>query len=285
MNRRTFIASAMGTSAAAALSARNAWSDPFPARQNRRIARPGLELYTVRGLMKDDFEGTLAKVAAVGYKEVEFAGYFDHSPKQVRAAIDKHGLTSPSCHISYDVVEKHLPEAIESAKIIGQSYLICPWIDESQRKDAGGWKRAAELFNRAGETCRKSGITFGYHNHNFEFAPDAALGGKMPYDFLLAETDAHLVKMEMDLGWIHVGGQDPLKYFKEYPGRFPLVHVKDFKKDGTMENVGQGEIDWKRIFEHSGEAGIKHYFVENDNAAKPLDDIRVSYEYLAALRF
>ena len=267
-----------------------------------RITRLGLQLYTVRGALKKDFEGTLEKVAAAGYKEVEFAGYFNHPAKEIRAMLDRHGLVSPSEHVDYAVVEKKWPEQLDDAHTLGHSYLVCPWVDEAQRKEADGWKRAVELFNRAGETSQKAGIQFAYHNHAFEFDPSEALAGKMPYDFLLAQTDPKLVQMEMDLCWITVGGQDPLKYFEQYPGRFPLVHVKDWARSspfasdlggakpsaarqGHMTAVGAGNIDWKRIFAQSEKAGIKHYFVENDEPKSPFDDIRASFKYLSALRF
>jgi sugar phosphate isomerase/epimerase len=296
MNRRTFIGTSLaGTFAAAA---KPAW-----AAASHSIDRVGLQLYTVRDAMKTDFEGTIAKVAATGYKEVEFAGYFDHSPKDVRAIIDKNSLAAPSCHVTYDVVEKKWPETLEAAKIVGHRYIICPWIDEKQRAEPGGWMRAAELFNKAGEASNKAGIQFGYHNHSFEFQPAESLGGKLPYDLLLAETDPKLVAMELDLCWINVAGKDPLAYFDKYPGRFPLVHVKDWIKDpnatdtykgatgsavkigGRLADVGQGTIDWKRTFAHSEKAGIKHYFVENDEPKSAFDDIKISYDYLQALRF
>src|SRR5207248_10924240 len=203
MNRRTFI----GTSIAAALTASRT---SLAADTAHHIDSVGVQLYTVRGTMTTDFEGTIAKVAATGYKEVEFAGYFGHSPKDVRAILDKNGLVSPSCHVDYKVVENKWPETLEAAKIVGHSYIICPWIDEKQRADAGGWKRAADLFNKAGEASQKAGIQFGYHNHSFEFQPSKTLGGKLPYDFLLAETDPKLVAMEMDLCWISVAGKDPI---------------------------------------------------------------------------
>src|SRR6266404_452567 len=304
MNRRTFI----GTSIAATLAA--AAEPAWAADATHSIDRIGLQLYTVRDAMKTDFEGTIAKVAATGYKEVEFAGvfdpkggYFGRSPKEVRAILDKNGLAAPSCHAGYDVVEKRWPEALEAAKIVGHSYIICPWIDEKQRAEPGGWKRAAELFNKAGEASKKAGVQFGYHNHSFEFDPAESLGGKLPYDFLLAETDPKLVTMELDLCWISVAGKDPLAYFEKYPGRFPLVHVKDWIKDpnatdsykgatgssvkigGRLADVGQGTIDWKRIFAHSEKAGIKHYFVENDEPKSAFDDIKVSYDYLHNLQF
>jgi sugar phosphate isomerase/epimerase len=292
MNRRTFI----GTSIAAAVAAsRPAWTA-----ETHHIDRVGLQLYTVRDLLKQDFEGTIAKVAQIGYKEVEFAGYFGKSPQEVRKILDSNKVSSPSEHVSYDIVQNKWPETLEAAHVIGQTFIVCPWVEVSQRKEADGWKRAAETFNRAGEASQKAGIQFAYHNHAFEFEPSETLGGKLPYDFLLAETDPKLVKMELDLCWITVGGQDPVKYFDRYPGRFPLVHVKDWttkgpggsdyggatgesRKPGHMTDVGQGEIDWKRIFAQSGKAGVQHYFVENDEPKSPFEDIKISYDYLAKL--
>jgi len=296
MDRRTFLQTSIATTIASSFSLR-----AFAA--ERKIDRIGLQLYTVRDAMKTDFEGTISKVAATGYKEVEFAGYFDHAPKDVRAILDKNGLAAPSAHVSYDLVEKKWPETLDAAKIVGHSYVICPWIDEKQRKEPGGWKRAADLFNRAGEASQKVGVQFGYHNHSFEFEPADSLGGKLPYDFFLAELDPKLVTMELDLCWISVAGKDPLTYFEKYPGRFPLVHVKDFVKDpaaassfsgatgpsvkftGRLADVGQGSIDWKRIFAQSEKAGIKHYFVENDEPKSAFDDIKISYDYLHNLQF
>src|SRR6266566_1461566 len=277
MDRRTFL----GTMTAATLLTRRLGF----AADDRKIEKIGLQLYTVRDLMKQDFDGTLAKVAAIGYKEVEFAGYFDHSPKDVRAAVDRRGLTAPSAHIDYKSLGEKFPKVIEAAKVVGHEYLVNPWIDEEIRKQPDGWKHAAETFNRAGEVSQKAGIQFAYHNHTFEFVKDQALGGKLPYDVLLAETDPKLVQMEMDLCWITEGGQDPLVYFDRYPGRFPLVHVKDMTKDHQMTEVGSGAIDWRRIFAQSEKAGMQNYFVEHDEPRGPFDSILTSYEFLRKLRF
>jgi sugar phosphate isomerase/epimerase len=296
MKRRTFIETSVA--AAALYAARPSWA----AETTHEIKRVGLQLYTVRGVLKTDFDGTIAKVAATGYKEVEFAeDYGGHSPKDLRALLDKDGLTAPSAHIRYDLIEHKWPETLDAAHLIGYEYIVCPWIDEKQR-NADGWKRVVELFNKAGEASHKAGIQFCYHNHSFEFSPVEGLDGKSAYEYLLTETDPNLVKMEMDLCWISVAGQDPVSYFDKYPGRFPMVHVKDYVNDpnatssyagatgsvvfkGRLADVGKGTIDWKRILAHSDTAGIKHYFVENDDAKNPFEDIKISYDYLAALRF
>jgi sugar phosphate isomerase/epimerase len=295
MNRRTFLETSIAT---AVLTSRP--SKSFAA--THQIEKVGVQLYSVRDLMKSDFEGTISKVAAIGYKEVEFAGLFNHSPKDVRAILDKDGLTAPSSHVGYDIVESHWPETIEAAKIMGQSYIVCPWIPDDARKQPDGYKRIADVFNKAGEASNKAGINFAYHNHTWEFQPSPLLGGKRPYDFLLDSTDPKFCNMEMDLCWIVVAGQDPVSYFNRYPGRFPLVHVKDMKKlpkpsddntvltkldtlEADMTDVGSGVIDWKRIFSNADKAGIKHFIVENDWPKDALASLTNSYTYLSKLRF
>jgi sugar phosphate isomerase/epimerase len=291
MNRRRFLETATTVTAATLLTSRLGW-----AAGDHKIEKVGLQLYTVRDLMKADFDGTIAKVAQIGYKEVEFAGYFGRTGQQVRAAVDKNGLSAISTHVQYDELDEKFPSVIETSKTIGMKYIVCPWIPEELRKSPDVWKQAAAKFNHCGEESKKAGIQFAYHNHWFEFLP---VNGKLPYDELLKECDANLVKMEMDLCWITAAGGDPLKYFNMYPGRFPLVHVKDLKKLPTitaggsqnfgdtvdLTSVGNGVIDWKRIFAQSDKAGIKHYIVEHDKPENPFESITKSYDYLEKLRF
>ena len=259
------------------------------AADKHRIEKIGLELYTVRAAIKKDFNGTLARVASIGYKEVELAGYFenmsrwDPEPKEARRILDSHGLAAPATHVPYTTLApENWPKAVEASAILGHQYIVNPSIDRSLAKTVDGWKQAAETFNRAATESAKSGIQFGYHNHVEEFK---TIDGKLPYDILLSETDPKLVKMEMDLGWAHEAGADPLQYFAKYPGRFPLVHVKDFTKSRQMTDVGTGEIDWKAIFAKAKLGGIKHYFVEFDNPKDPFASIQASYTYLEKLRF
>lgn len=292
LNRRAFLQTTAAVTASTLLTRGTSW-----AAGDHKIEKIGVQLYTARDLMKTDFDGTLAKVASIGYKEVEFAGYFNHTPQQVRAALDKNGITSPACHVDYaSLAPDKWQEQIASAKVIGQDYIVNPWIPEELRKNEDDWKRAADTFNRAGEASEKEGVQFAYHNHWFEFLP---VNGKLPYDMLLEQCDPNLVKMEMDLCWITVAGGDPIKYFNRYPGRFPLVHVKDVKKlpkitTGGPQNfgdtvdlteVGSGIINWKRIFAQSEKAGIKHYIVEHDHPADAFQSITVSYQYLKNLRW
>ncbi len=297
ITRRAFLTQ-MGASTLIPAAARAA-DVGAPKRQRReggRIERLGLQLYTVRTEMTKDFEGTLAQVAQAGYQEVEFAGYFDQDPKNVRAILDRHKLTAPSAHIDYSTVETKLDRAIDAAGTIGHRFLVNPWLDEEMRKQPDIWQRVAATFNKAGELCRKAGLQFAYHNHHFEFVP---VNGVTPFDLLLKECDPNLVTMELDLCWITVARQDPLTYFQRYPGRFPLVHVKGLKKvpEGqppvpfeqaipNITEVGTNDvIDWKRIFAKSSQAGIRHYFVEHDAPASPFESIRASAGYLHQLRF
>jgi sugar phosphate isomerase/epimerase len=288
IDRRTFI----GTMGAALLAARRASA--------ASITRLGAQLYTARTEMQKDFDGTLAKVAAIGYKEVEFAGYFNQTPPQVRDALKGHGLASPSAHIDYaSLTGDKWARALDAAGVIGHTYLINAWVDEPIRKEPDAWKRIAETYNSAAAASKRAGIQFAYHNHNFEFGPRTDLNGKLPIDYLLETCDPALVKIELDLCWIASTGKDPLDYFRRYPGRFPLVHVKGLKKipvDGAatpiasvlpeVTEVGHDDVvDWKRIFAQSGQAGIQHYFVEHDQPKDPFESLKASYDYVSRLQF
>ena len=301
MNRRTFLGTAATASAATLLANKFSW-----AAADHKVGRIGVQLYTVRDAIAKDFDGSLAKVATAGYKEVELAGfsfdngevkYFGKTPAEMRTALDHHGLAAPSTHVNYKcLAPENFPKVLEASKVIGHQYIVNPWIEEDVRKQPDGWKRVTETFNRVGEDSKKAGFQFGYHNHWFEFLP---VDGVLPYDILLKGCDANLVKMEMDLCWITAAGADPVKYFDQYPGRFPLVHVKDLKKippisTGGAQNfgdtvdlteVGSGIIDWKRLFSHADKAGIKIYIVEHDHPKSPFDSITTSHEYLEKLRW
>ena len=289
LDRRTF----MTTMGAALLAMRRAIAASIP--------RVGMQLYTVRTELEKDFDATLAKVAAIGYKEVEFAGYYNHTPQEVRDTLKRHALAAPSAHVDYgSLTGDKWAKAIENAHTIGHTYLVNAWVDESIRKEPDAWKHIAETYNQAAAVSKKAGIQFAYHNHNFEFAPRKDAGGKLPYDILLESCDSALVKMELDLCWISAAGKDPLEYFRRYPGRFPLVHVKGLKKvpastgddpvpiDRVLPDiteVGHDDvIDWKRIFAQSRAAGIRHYFVEHDVPKDPFASLKASYDYVSQLQ-
>jgi len=251
----------------------------------KKLSSIGVQLYTVRDEMAKDFEGSLEKVAAVGYKEVEFAGYYDKSPKDVRAALDRYGLAAPSVHTPLADIQTKLDQRIETAKAVGHQFMICPYLEDKDRRTLDDYKRHAETFNRAGEACRKAGIQFGYHNHNFEFE---AKDGKLPYDLLLEETDKDLVKMELDIYWISKAGQDPIAYLGKHKDRFAMFHVKEMDKTPNrgITEVGRGVIDFKSVFAKAPKGAIKHYFVEQDTCpGSPFDSIKISFDYLKQLEF
>ena len=246
-----------------------------------RIKKVGVQLYTIRDAITEDLDGSLARVAAIGYREVELAGYRSHTVREFKASIDRHGLSAPSGHVAMERVRDDLPRVLDEAHLLGHRFVVCPNIpDESAGLD--GYRRAADVLNHAGEIAGRSGISIGYHNHGTELAP---INGVRPYDVMLDRTEPALVAMEMDIFWLVTGGGDPLAYFTKYPGRFRMVHVKDM--DGTaartMTDVGKGVIDWRRIFAQSRKAGIEHYFVEHDEARDPFASIAASYEYLRTL--
>ena len=249
-------------------------------RDTAHLGTLGLELYTVRTLMQRDVEGTLAAVAAIGIREVEFAGYFDRTPAALRRTLQDLGLSSPSAHVPLEPDATSWARVLDAANGVGHRYVVIPEMDGRWRRTLDDWRRACELLGRAAEQARAAGLAFAYHNHDVEFQ---ALQGRIPYDVLLETTDPELVRCQLDLYWIRKGGQNPLPYFRRWPGRFPMVHVKDMTPDGRMADVGAGAIDWGAIFAHRAEAGIEHYFIEHDEPADPLASVRASYHYLSRL--
>ena len=245
----------------------------------RRLERIGLQLYTVRTLMEQDVPRTLEQVAEIGYREVEFAGYYNYTPQELHQMLENLGLSAPATHVPYQALEENLEATLEAAQVLGHRYVVVPWLPPEQRQTLDDYRRWAERFNRWGEACKAAGVQFAYHNHDFEFA---RLDDQVPYDVLLAETDPELVKMELDLYWITYAGHDPLAYLQQHPERFPLCHVKDMTAERQMTDVGQGTIDFAKIF---AQAQFQHYFVEHDQPEDPLASIRRSYEYLSQLTF
>ncbi len=239
---------------------------------------PGLQLYTLRDLMAQSVADTLKLVAGVGYTQLEFAGYYDQSPKQLKKIMDSEGLNSPSCHVPLDVMQKDLDKVIEQALVMGHTYLVLPYLMDTDRKTIDQYKALAAFLNKAGEKIRSAGMQLTYHNHDFEFIK---LSGEVPYDVLLNETDAKLVQMELDLYWVVKAGLNPLDLFARQPGRFPLWHVKDMDKAGGFADVGKGVIDFKPIFAKANVAGLRHAFVERDQTDNRVETIRQGFSALS----
>jgi len=263
------------------------------------VASPviGLQLYTVRDAMTKDPMGTLAKVAQIGYNSIENATYtgsekfYGMEALTYKKVLTENGLVANSGHYRLgEEMEKGAPvqgtilhdwqKAVDDASTVGLKYMVCAYLSAQERGDLDHYKKLAEVFNKAAETCKKSGIQFCYHNHDFEFQNQ---DGVFPYDILLEKTDKDLVKMEVDLYWIKKAGQDPLALFQKHPGRFPLWHVKDMSKeaDQSFAEVGSGIIDFKTIFQHKDQAGMKFFFVEQDKCpGSPFDSITHSYNFI-----
>lgn len=287
MNRRNFVKTVAGASAGIGFLSGCTSEGQEP--EERRLHTLGLQLYTVRELMKEDPIQTLRDVAAIGYDEVEFAGYHGVETGDLRKILDDLGMTTPSAHWmpsmftgGIEPIAAELSEALEDAQTMGHEYLVLPWIDDNDSLTMNDYRAIADTCNQIGEQCRQAGIQLAYHNHAFEFR---AIDGILPMDLLLSETDADLMQWEMDFFWVVDGGQQPLEYIERQAGRISLCHVKDRSASGEMVDVGKGTIDFARIFARSGLAGLQHYFVEHDNPADPMETIRASFGHLTQLKY
>jgi len=257
----------------------------------------GLQLYTVRDAMQKDPSATLAQVSKIGYNSVEGATYtgsqkfYGMEAAEFSRVLKQNGLIMPSSHYRLgeektngETVKGTLmtdwDKAVDDAAAVGVKYMVCAYLSDSERGGLDHYKKVAEQLNKAGERCKKSGIQLCYHNHNFEFVKQ---DNKFPYDVLLDDTDKNLVKMEMDMYWVTKANQDPIALINKHPGRFPLWHVKDMDKtaEHSFAEVGNGSIDFKKIFKYAEKAGLKYFFVEQDKTpGDPMNSITQSISYI-----
>lgn len=299
-NRRVFIRNGTGLFAGGLLISSMPWS--FLA---HNYPPPGIQLFTFFDVMDKDVEGTLKRIAQIGYVEIESAfskqgGYYGKTPKEFAALLKSLGLKWKSHHVlgapfkmppgakmplgadgkpitipPMRNLKENMQVLIDEAAEGGVEFLVCANTPINTLDDI---KSSIEVLNQTDEACKKAGLHFAYHNHDAEFH---MVDGKTPYQMMLEETK---MKMELDLAWAIKGGQDPVELFKKYPGRFPLWHVKDM--DNTHENilpVGSGTLDFKRIFGESETAGLKYYFAEHDFPKDPWDSVQKTYDYLKDL--
>jgi sugar phosphate isomerase/epimerase len=288
INRKQFIRQAAGLAAGAFLFQES--MAMHAARKRRAI---GLQLYTVRNEIGKDAAGTLKKVAALGFTEVENFGYngkfFGMEPAAYKSMLDGLGLKAPSGHYLWGGATDNPPmgsirngweKAVEDAAAIGQQYMVLAFLFPNERKSLDQYKQVAADLNKAGQLCQKAGIQLCYHNHDFEFQP---VDGQLPFDILLKLTDPGLVKVELDLYWAVRANAAPLDFFRQHPGRVALWHVKDMDKTEkkSFTEVGNGVIDFKPIFKAHEESGMKHFFVEQDQCpGSPFDSISQSIGYI-----
>ncbi|MFA6084997.1 sugar phosphate isomerase/epimerase family protein [Mucilaginibacter sp.] len=243
----------------------------------------GLQLYSVRKDMLADAAGTLKQLAKIGYNEIESAksqkgNYYGLTPKEIKSITGDLGISLVSGHVQID---NDWQKSVDQAAEAGQSYLICSVLPTNGQTVAN-YQRSAEVFQKAAEDCKKAGITFGYHNHEYEFEKE---GEQTLYDVLLDHTDPNLVKMELDLGWVIATGADPQYYFNKYPGRFPLWHLKDMDlKLKQSTEFGKGGVNIKELLGSAKKSGLKHFFVEQEEySGTPLSSVEYDYNYVSKL--
>ncbi len=258
----------------------------------------GLQLYSVREQLPKDYSGVLHKLAALGYREVEAAGFYDHSPLEVKQTMTSAGLRCVSGHYPWPKLSENLDAILDFHTKLGAEYIICAFPGHKSPVDAkqsrifslDDWRWNAEQFNKVGARVKAAGHKFGYHNHTMEFA---AQDGVVPFDELIRLTDPSLVTLEMDCGWVTVGGGDPVAYLHKYPERISMLHVKDFKrvaKPGAPEDrppaaeLGRGVADYKAIFKAAKPGRIKHYFVEQEEFDVPWEEaLKIDADYMKGL--
>lgn len=246
-----------------------------------KLKNVGVQLYSVRKEMTADATGTLKKLGQIGYQEIESAqsekgNYYGLAPKEIKKILKDQGMNLRSGHTHID---KNWQKSIDEAAEAGQEYIICSVLP-SPGQTVENYLKSAELFNQAGEQCKKSGILFGYHNHASEFDTGE---GKALYDVLLDNTHPELVHMEMDLGWVIAAGKDPLAYFAKYPGRFPLWHLKDMSMaEKKSVEFGKGTVDIIGLMKQAKQAGMKYYFIEQEEyAVTAFDSLDYDYNWLS----
>jgi sugar phosphate isomerase/epimerase len=280
-DRRTFLAT-LGA-AALGVSSRGAMAAPAEPPGRAKIPRIGIQLYTVRRPAAADLAGTLTRLGQIGFKEVELAGYYNHSAADFRRLLDAAGLKAPSGHIAIELIENNPAKTFDDAHAVGHEWITVPSLPRGRRATEDDWKRVAAQFNAAARKAKDAGFRFAFHNHN---DITRTTNGILPIDILMRETDPSLMFFQMDIYWAVSGGADPLALFAKYPGRFTMVHVKDGKPpytDASQTDLGQGTIDFKAIFARA--KGIQHYFMESDSAADPMVFAASGYKYLANLEY
>lgn len=243
--------------------------------------RAGLQLYTVRDLLRADLDGTLRSVADVGYREVELPGSDSATIRVIQEKLKHHKLDVPSLHVGYEGLRAGLDAELEDALRLGAAFVVCPSIEAEERRTPHDWKAVCQTLGRAGRRVRGHGLTLAYHNHDFEFVRFA--DGTTPFDLLVEETDPSDLKLELDVYWAAKAGRDPVRCLKDNANRVSLVHLKDMAADGSITEVGAGVLPIEEIVRVALSAGVEHLFVEQDDPSDPLRSIRSSLRFLERL--
>ena len=285
VSRRSMLAGSLAMAAALTsgvdASSGNRRRQAKPNRRNR--AQIGLQLYSVRKDCERDLPSVISAVAKMGYKGVEFAGYYNRSAKQLRKMLDDNGLVCCGTHTRIDtLLGDKLEATIEFNKIIGNKYLIVPGLPGKYRESHQAWCDTAKLFNELAEKVKPQGMLVGYHNHNVEFK---AMDGELPWDTFYGNTKKEVI-MQLDVGNAIHGGVDPLPYIYKYPDRAITVHVKEYSKTNPNAFVGEGDVNWKAFFALCRAVGSTEWFiVEYERAGNPpLDSVERCLKNLRKLR-
>lgn len=299
ISRRTFVKTASASAVAATI-----WSN-IPRLMANPLGLPlGLQLYSVRDVLPKDYDGTLHKIAALGFQEVEAAGFFGHSPGQVKQAMESAGLRCVSAHYPLETLLPKVDETIGFGKELGLNYIVCaaPWFKDPskvkgldfrtsrERMTLEDWDWNIDQFNQIGEKVNAAGMRFAYHNHTPEFRKE---NGVMFYDEMMRKTDPAKVGFELDCGWAVVAGQNPAELLKRYPTRICMLHVKDFKMTPSVTpanappstELGHGTIDYRSIFAAAKKAEIKHAFIEQEEFDMPeMEALKIDADYMKAIQ-
>ena len=282
LSRRTFLKTTAASIAAACAVGSGCGGEMKLGKSKRNIPL-GLQLYSVRTECEKDLPATIAAVAKMGYHGVEFAGYYDYSAKDLRKLLDDNGLKCCGSHTQLDtLLGDNLPKTIEFNKIIGNKYLIVPWLDPNKYSSAEGWKNAADMFNELAEKVEPHKMQVGYHNHSHEFKP---VDGQVPWDIFFGNTRKDVI-MQFDTGNAMQGGGDAIPYLKRYPGRAVTVHLKEYSATNKNAIVGEGDIPWEELLnlcETIG--GTKWYIIEEEkDVYPPLKAAELCYKNFRKLR-
>ncbi len=317
MQRRQFISSSVKASTAAFLfSSGNFNASPL-------LEKIGIQFFSLPKMLDTDMAGALSMLSKIGYKEVELygpypfsspsaierwnavtpslgfkgSGYFGHTDVELHKMMQDNGFSVPSVHTDLDTLQTRMGKLGEAAQILGNEYVVLPSIPQENRKTLDDYKKMADSFNKIGESAKKEGIKFAYHNHGYGWKE---VNGQIPVELIFANTDPSLVFFEMDIFWTTAGGKDPVALLEKYKNRYSMMHLKDMKEkvhfsgDGGdpkqwielfpyMTSAGNGVLDLKSIISKAKENGVKYFFVEQDMVNDPQKALKASFDYLASL--
>lgn len=323
MNRKDFVKQLALLTTTGAMLPRSVFASVGGLKSNEILETIGVQLFSLPASLENDFKGTIAMLAALGFTEIELfgpypyssesgkkhweaispmlgfsgSGYFGHSESDVKRIFKEYGLKVPSIHTDLDTLENNMTDLGKARETIGFEYVVLPAIPDERRKTLDDYKKMAETFNSIGKQAKDVGLKFAYHNHGYGLSE---VGGIIPLQLILDHTDPELVFFEMDLFWTISGKADPIAYFEKYPNRYRMMHVKDMKENKTfsgdggdasqwiplfsnMTSAGSGVVDLKTIIPTAKKYGVKHFFVEQDMVTDPQIALKNSIDYLKTL--